>query len=49
MTQKQQAKLALLIALELRFGAKSLPLRYQLELKYLIQEFHRCRITTSNV
>ena len=47
MTQKQKNKLALLIALELRFGAKGMTLKNQQELKYLTQEFYKCKLKSN--
>lgn len=43
MTQKQKYNLALLIALELRFGAKGMTPKNQQELQHLIQEYYRCK------
>ena len=45
MMHQQLHKLALLIALELRFGAKGMTLKNQQELQQLTQEFYKCKLT----
>ena len=47
MTLKQQAKLALLIALELQFGARGMTLKNQQELQKLTQEFYKCKLKSN--
>ena len=43
---KKRYKLALLVALELRFGAKGMTLKNQQELKSLTKEFYKCKSNT---
>ena len=43
MMHQQFHRLALLIALELRFGAKGMTPKNQQELQHLLQEYYRCK------
>ncbi len=43
MQKQKQNKLALLIALELRFGAKGMTAKNYQELQQLTKEFYKCK------